>query len=74
MNCPACHSWSTRVLRTVAKGPQVRRSRECSACGERWTTTELHDQELGLLRGALALVESAKSYFKEIGHGSPTHR
>lgn len=69
MNCQACDSDDIRVLRTTAKPGEIRRARECRDCGEKWTTTELHDQDVGLLRGALALVESAKSFFKEIGHG-----
>lgn len=69
MNCPACSDSDVRVLRTTAKPGEIRRARECMACGEKWTTTELGDTELSLLRGALTLVESAKSFFKEIGHG-----
>lgn len=74
MNCRACDGSSIKVLRTTTVGGEVRRSRECTHCGERWTTTELHDQDVGLLRSAMALVESAKSFFKEIGNGPSTHR
>lgn len=68
MNCPACGG-KPRVLRTVDGAGETRRSRECQDCGERWTTTEVCDTQMSLLRNALALVESAKSFFKEIGHG-----
>lgn len=73
MICRACHGYTVKVLRTTTNGSEVRRSRECAHCGERWTTTELHDQDVSFLRGAMALVESAKSFFKEIGNGPSTH-
>jgi len=42
MHCPFCSDADTRVIdsRLVAEGEQVRRRRECSACGERFTTFE----------------------------------
>ncbi|MCO7225731.1 transcriptional regulator NrdR [Pleionea sp. CnH1-48] len=42
MHCPFCSHPDTKVIdsRLVADGGQVRRRRECSACGERFTTFE----------------------------------
>lgn len=42
MHCPFCSDADTRVIdsRLVADGDQVRRRRECNACGERFTTFE----------------------------------
>lgn len=42
MHCPFCRADDTRVIdsRLAAEGDQVRRRRECSACGERFTTFE----------------------------------
>ena len=42
MYCPFCGADDTRVIdsRLVADGGQVRRRRECGACGERFTTFE----------------------------------
>lgn len=42
MHCPFCSDVDTRVIdsRLVAEGEQVRRRRECSTCGERFTTFE----------------------------------
>lgn len=42
MHCPFCSDADTRVIdsRLVAEGDQVRRRRECNACGERFTTFE----------------------------------
>ncbi|SDK42167.1 transcriptional repressor NrdR [Billgrantia gudaonensis] len=42
MHCPFCGTQDTRVTdsRLVADGDQVRRRRQCSACGERFTTYE----------------------------------
>ncbi len=42
MRCPYCHNPDTRVAdsRLVGEGDQVRRRRQCPACGERFTTHE----------------------------------
>lgn len=42
MHCPFCNDAETRVIdsRLVGEGDQVRRRRECSACGDRFTTYE----------------------------------
>ncbi len=42
MHCPFCGAHDTKVIdsRLVAEGDQVRRRRECLACGERFTTFE----------------------------------
>ena len=42
MRCPFCNEPDTKVIdsRLVADGSQVRRRRECQACGERVTTYE----------------------------------
>lgn len=42
MHCPFCNTQDTKVIdsRLVAEGEQVRRRRECNACGERFTTYE----------------------------------
>ncbi|GGJ98945.1 transcriptional repressor NrdR [Pseudomonas matsuisoli] len=42
MHCPFCSANDTKVIdsRLVADGDQVRRRRECVACGERFTTFE----------------------------------
>lgn len=42
MRCPFCAEPDTRVIdsRLANEGEQVRRRRECSACGERFTTYE----------------------------------
>lgn len=42
MHCPFCGQDDTRVIdsRLVADGDQVRRRRECTSCGDRFTTFE----------------------------------
>ena len=42
MHCPFCGTHETKVSdsRLVAEGDQVRRRRQCLACGERFTTYE----------------------------------
>ncbi|MFQ3231017.1 transcriptional regulator NrdR [Reinekea sp.] len=42
MHCPFCNAQDTKVIdsRLVAEGDQVRRRRECTSCGERYTTYE----------------------------------
>jgi transcriptional repressor NrdR len=43
MHCPFCSDTDTRVIdsRLVSDGNQVRRRRECSSCGERFTSYEI---------------------------------
>ncbi|MCP3673312.1 MAG: transcriptional regulator NrdR, partial [Gammaproteobacteria bacterium] len=43
MHCPFCSDTDTRVIdsRLVSDGSQVRRRRECSSCGERFTSYEI---------------------------------
>lgn len=42
MRCPYCQAQDTRVVdsRLAGEGEQVRRRRQCPACGERFTTHE----------------------------------
>ena len=42
MYCPFCSSKETKVVdsRLVAGGSQIKRRRECTACGERFSTYE----------------------------------
>ena len=51
MHCPFCQETETKVIdsRLVADGDQVRRRRECLACGERFTTFEPADVVLARL-------------------------
>jgi transcriptional repressor NrdR len=43
MYCPFCNKIETKVIdsRLVGEGKQVRRRRECTVCGERFTTYEV---------------------------------
>lgn len=43
MHCPFCNAADTKVTdsRLAAEGYQVRRRRQCSECGERFTTFEI---------------------------------
>jgi transcriptional repressor NrdR len=44
MRCPACGSLEDKVIdsRPTEDGLQIRRRRECVACGNRFTTYEMH--------------------------------
>jgi len=48
MRCPFCQSDDTKVLdtRLLDDGSQVRRRRECTSCGERYSTRETVDLNL----------------------------
>lgn len=48
MLCPFCQSPETKVIdsRLASEGAQVRRRRECLACGERYTTYETAELSL----------------------------
>lgn len=52
MRCPFCGVQETRVVdsRLAADGYQVRRRRECAACGERYTTFESAELAMPRLR------------------------
>lgn len=43
MHCPFCSADDTKVIdsRLVAEGNSIRRRRECTTCGERFTTFEM---------------------------------
>lgn len=45
MHCPFCHTADSKVIdsRLAGEGRQIRRRRECGACGERFTTFESYD-------------------------------
>ena len=45
MKCPVCNKSDSRVLdsRPVEDGSSIKRRRECSACGKRFTTYEVID-------------------------------
>jgi transcriptional repressor NrdR len=48
MHCPFCNTPETKVIdsRLATEGVQVRRRRECLACGERFTTYETAEMTL----------------------------
>ena len=64
MRCPFCQSDDTKVLdtRLLDDGSQVRRRRECVACGERHSTREMVDLNLPRL---IKSDESRQSFSEE---------
>ena len=42
MNCPQCNGSDTEVIDSRPYTKSVRRRRQCSACGHRFTTLETH--------------------------------
>ena len=47
MICPECTSEDTMILETRHNDPEMpRRRRACASCGHRWTTREIHADEL----------------------------
>lgn len=49
MRCPECQHEDTRVVDSRTTGDAIRRRRQCSACGERFTTHERVEQRLPLI-------------------------
>ena len=45
MHCPFCNTADSKVIdsRLAAEGCQIRRRRECTSCGERFTTFESYE-------------------------------
>jgi len=63
MLCPFCGKPDTKVIdsRLVSEGAQVRRRRECSDCGERYTTYESAE----LVMPGLIKTDSSREPFNE---------
>ena len=63
MHCPFCGADDTKVIdsRLVSEGKSVRRRRECSHCGERWTTFETAE----LLMPKVVKRDSSREPFDE---------
>lgn len=74
MTCRACDCAETTVLSTERRGNKVARRRQCNACGERWTTYEVHEADHCAMSAALQLMSTMKTFFQEHQHGSPAHR
>lgn len=49
MRCPECQHDDSRVIDSRTAGDAIRRRRQCSACGERFTTHERVEQRLPLV-------------------------
>jgi len=63
MRCPYCQAQDTRVIdsRLAREGDQVRRRRECTICGERYTTFEVAE----LLMPRLVKQDGTREPFSE---------
>ena len=63
MHCPFCTHEETKVIdsRLAGEGRQIRRRRECLACGERFTTFETAD----LVMPRLVKRDEAREPFDE---------
>ena len=46
MRCPECDAGDSRVVDSRTAGDGIRRRRECSSCGQRFTTQERIEQRL----------------------------
>ena len=59
MHCPFCGDNSTRVIdsRLAADGDKVRRRRNCSACGERFTTYETAELNMPMVLKSDSVIE-----------------
>jgi len=59
MHCPFCGDNSTRVIdsRLAADGDKVRRRRNCSACGERFTTYETAELNMPMVLKSDNVIE-----------------
>lgn len=70
MICRDCESTETRVVASEQRGGLIARRRQCCACGARWTTHEIHEQELSVLQRAAAVLRSLGATFKELTNGT----
>ncbi len=72
MYCPFCGKQDTKVIdsRLASEGAQVRRRRECLACGERFTTFETAE----LVMPRIIKSNGAREPFNESKLASGVHR
>lgn len=77
MRCPFCKEDDSRVVdsRTIDEGLSVRRRRECSACGRRFTTAEVASLVVVKRSGASETFSRAKviSGVRKACQGRPVH-
>ncbi len=66
MRCRACHGTDIKVLATTTSSDRITRRRECGACGERWTTHELHEKECSAMTAAGKLMVAIGETIKEL--------
>ncbi|MHB1416284.1 MAG: transcriptional regulator NrdR [Chloroflexota bacterium] len=71
MRCPACDGVETRVIDSREMDDAIRRRRECSACGQRFTTFERVDRLRCPRCGA---ADSKVSTWRDLKHGLRRHR
>lgn len=45
MHCPLCQHQANTVMRTTSRGNQIRRTRQCDRCGNRWVTVEIDEAQ-----------------------------
>lgn len=69
MKCPACEGGGHFVLSTRNHPQEVRRTRECGACGHRWTTVEMLADSAEMMTKAREFVRNMAALAKEIDHG-----
>ncbi|WP_458525326.1 transcriptional regulator NrdR [Onishia taeanensis] len=64
MHCPFCGTHDTKVTdsRLVVEGDQVRRRRQCAACGERFTTYETAE----LVMPRVVKADGSRETFDEV--------
>lgn len=71
MKCDACGSEEQRVMSTRPTPSKIVRLRCCSACGHRWTTTEIATDQLSMMESAVNTVRSFASLTKELNAAAP---
>jgi transcriptional regulator NrdR family protein len=71
-SCPSCGKRSS-VLDSREKGESVWRRRMCFACGRRWSTREIYEEDLkvvnnkGKIKGHLRVILALLERKEEIG-------
>lgn len=79
MKCPTCGGEDHGVRKTVSTGGTVRRMRQCSTCGYRWSTVEIPAEVYKRSTKALELLDLAGSIARgtacatETVHGPDHH-
>jgi transcriptional regulator NrdR family protein len=68
LKCPVCQHTDSSVVRTDQEAHYIKRRRQCSRCGHRWTTGEAPIEELqNTIKIKAVAAAAAKALAEAVG-------